>query len=387
MSRRPAHDPALNSPSRSLLAVCLIVGCYDPADASGTQGGGTAQETGTEATAASAASDASESDASAESESGETTQDATIDPMGSTSITTSATDVDATGEDTETGEVVDTTPPQIVSISPELGEAGVTSSASIVVTFDEPMDTVATAAAFASSDLGEVTASWSADDTVLTIDPVAPLAHAEGTDPDDLDALEYTFSISVAAADVAGNPIETELASSFFTARRISATLPIDPALTGAVLSSGVLHTGSGGDALAGDGSDNVQRKGFITLSLVGLPALAQIESATLDAQQYLTLGTPFADLGALSLDHITAETLDADAFGAVGLAELGVFSDVDDDGARSADITAALAADLEAGRPHSQYRLEFAVATDGDGSIDRTRFDAPGGSVVYLVE
>lgn len=381
-----------NLHSSALLVPLLAVGCFDPADAGGSETGaatgsdaesGTSNDAGPESSSNSMGSNPSGGD--------DTTTWDSSPPMQTTSATTSNLDTSSdssdTGTDTSTGEPADTTAPRILSISPDTGEGGVPSDVSIVVTFDEAMDVTSTAAAFTSTDLGEFTVSWSDDGTVLTIDPVAPLAYAGGSDPDDVVAAEYAFAIEGTATDVAGNPIEAALVSSFFTARRITTSLALDPALTGAVLADGSLQTGAGGDPLAGDGSDNVQRKGFVALVLDDLPPSAVIESATFDATQYLTLGAPFASLGSLGVEHIVADALDVDAFAVASLADLGVFSASATDGPRSADITAALAGDLAAGRSRTQLRLEFASATDADGSTDRTRLDAPGGSVVYLVE
>jgi hypothetical protein len=378
----------------ALLVPLLAVGCFDPADA-----GGSGIETGTTAgtdAGAETSSDAgpessSDSMGSNPSDADDTTTWNSSPPMPTSSGVGSSLDPASessdAGTDTSTGEQADTTSPQILSISPDTGEGGVPSDVSIVVTFDEAMDVTSTAAAFTSTDLGEFTASWSDDGTVLTIDPVEPLAYASGSDPDDVVAAEYGFAIESTATDVAGNPLEAAVVSSFFTARRITTTLAVDPALTGAVLADGSLQTGAGGDPLAGDGSDNVQRKGFVALVLDDVPPGAVIESATFDATQYLTLGAPFASLGTLGVQHIVADALDADAFAVASLADLGVFSASAADGPRTADITAALAADLAAGRSRAQLRLEFDSATDGDGSTDRTRLDAPGGSVVVLVE
>lgn len=387
------HRP-LNLLSRTLLGPMLAVGCFDPADA-----GGPGIETGT--TAGTDAGAETSDDAGPESSSNsmgsnpsggdDTTTWDSSPPMPTTSATTSNVDTSPdssdAGTDTSTGEQADTTSPQILSISPDTGEGGVPSDVSIVVTFDEAMDVTSTAAAFTSTDLGEFTASWSDDGTVLTIDPVEPLAYASGSDPGDVVAAEYGFAIEATATDVAGNPLEAAVVSSFFTARRITTTLAVDPALTGAVLADGSLQTGAAGDPLAGDGSDNVQRKGFVALVLDDLPPGAVIESASFDATQYLTLGAPFASLGTLGVQHIVADALDGDAFAVASLADLGVFSASATDGPRTADITAALAADLAAGRSRAQLRLEFAVATDADASTDRTRLDDPRGSVVYLVE
>ena len=80
-----------------------------------------------------------------------------------------------------TGGVADTTRPTIVSVSPANGATGVRANANIVVTFSEPMDPVRRLrTAYQSADIPNagVTFGWSADDTVLTIDPNSDLLYA-----------------------------------------------------------------------------------------------------------------------------------------------------------------------------------------------------------------
>lgn len=374
-------------------AALLLTGCYDPAgkvedagtdaaDSSGSDG----DDTGTSPTAGTGATTSDDDPSVGDDDSSDGGSTAADDDSGG--------DDSSTGEDSgddssgsSTGEPADTTAPQIVSVAPADGAAGVASDVDIVITFDEAMDTAATAAAFESADLGSYSASWNDDGTVLTIEPDAALAYANGDDPDDVVALAYAFAIATTAADVAGNQLEAETTSSFTTSRRITTTLAADVDLVGAVRSDGTLNTGSGGDALAGDRSDNTQLKGFIGLVLDDVPTDAEIESATLEAEQYLAVGTAYASLGDLSLHHIVADALDADAFGAIALADLGVFSDSATFGPRAADIGSSVAVDLAAGRSRSLYRLQFPIASDNDEGFDQSRFDAPSGSIVYLVD
>lgn len=377
----------------------LLSGCFTPSDAtgdtdatesgSGSQGDGSgsaddADDDGASMSASggSASMTSATGDDDGASESDDGMDDATDDGMDDTSDD---------GSEGSSGDAPDTTAPEIVSITPDVGAVGVLADAELVITFSEAMDTTATEAAFASADLGGVGFAWSDGDTVLTIDPDADLEYAAGTDPAQVVANEYALSVGVGATDLAGNALEMELQSSFSTLREITTTLASDPALTGAVLSNGTLNTGAGGEAVVGDGTDNLQRKGFFSFPLTDLPAgIAGVQQATLDAYQYLTLGAPFsappAGLGSVSLDHVEVEALDGAAFNAAALAELGVFSNAAGEGSRTMAVTANVADDIMNDRSHSQYRLEFTAATNNNGTTDRTRFDTQAIELVYLV-
>jgi hypothetical protein len=264
----------------------------------------------------------------------------------------------------------------------------------IVITFSEPMNVVATQAAFQSSSLGSVVMMWNDDETELTVNPNDDLEYATGNDLNAVQPLEYGFSIGTAASDKAGNPLAAAVTSTFFTLRQITTELQNDAARTGALGGDGVLTTGAGGDPVAGDHADNLQRKGFLSFSLADLPSsIVSVASATVSARQYLTLGDPFAasptGLGALHINHVAFSALDINAFSAVPLLQIGIFSDNATDGTRTMDVTDAVAGDLEETRSHSQFRLEFLQPTNNNGATDRARFDLPSLalSIVYLVE
>lgn len=393
----PPHAHALRGPA--LAGACTLAllcgGCFEPSDPIGDTD---AMQTGT-ADDGSGGPDDGGSGISSGMSSGGSGESGGPSMTTMTPGTTLGDDSSGTGDtadgttgDGSTGEPADTTAPEIVSISPDDGAAGVLADASITITFSEAMDTAATEAAFQSADLGGVSMAWSEGDTVLTIDPDADLDYASGDDPATVVALEYELSVGVGAADVAGNPLENEVQSSFTTAREITTELASDPALTGAVVGDGTLNTGAGGQAVAGDHADNLQRKGFFSFALADLPAgIVAVQQATLSASQVLTLGTPFsaplAGLGSLGIDHVEFDTLDIDAFNANPLDDLGVFSNTPTDGARTMDVAANLADDIDSGRSHSQYRLEFTTATNNNGVTDRTRFSTQSIDVVILIE
>ena len=158
---------------------------------------------------------------------------------------TAADDDDDDDDDDSTGESTGDAPPQVVDIEPAEAATGVLADANIIVTFSEAMDTTATEAAFGTANLGPVAFSWSDGDTVLTINPSSNLAYAAGNNPDIVEANEYTFSIAQTATDTAGNALEEQVLSNFFTARAITETLAHDPAYSGAVASNGTEQTGA----------------------------------------------------------------------------------------------------------------------------------------------
>lgn len=275
----------------------------------------------------------------------------------------------------------DTTPPSVVSISPNEGATGVAKDVVIVVKFSEPMNKGATELAYGSSDMPAVNFSWNADATQLSIDPTGDLSYtATGQ--------VYTFSLSSSATDLAGNKL-TAVVTSFTTLRQITAQLYSLAALDGNVRSDGVLSSGSCGSSLicVGDSGlvDNSTYRGFISFDLSSLPpALTQVVAAELRIEQAGLFGTPYTDLGSLRLDHVNyGATLSAADFDAPVLASLGILSTSTALEFKTKSVTAAVQDDWanRAARSHrSQYRLRFFSLTDGDGAGDYATF-TPGES------
>lgn len=270
----------------------------------------------------------------------------------------------------------DTTPPSIVSISPNEGAMGVAKDVVIVVKFSEAMNKGATELAYGSSDIPAVNFSWNADATELSIDPAGDLSY---TDPGKV----YTFSIGSSATDLAGNKLTT-VASSFTTLRQITAQFYSVAALDGNVRSDGVLLSGSCGSTLicVGDSGlvDNSTYRGFISFDLSSLPeALTQVVAAELRVEQAGLFGTPYTDLGSLRLDHVNyGASLSAADFDAPVLASLGILSTTTALEFKTKSVTASVQDDWSnrAARGHrSQYRLRFFSLTDGDGAGDYATF------------
>lgn len=266
-------------------------------------------------------------------------------------------------------------PPTVVSISPPDQAIGVTSDATIVITFSTEMDRAATQAAFQSPDLPPCSSvlTWNAAGTVLTVTPNQPLAYATGSDPGSVTAKRYSILVSTAAVDLSGHHLASTYASSFRTKRKIQqviATEVVD--LTGSVVSDGGV-LGDGFDLGVGDTFHDGVAKGVITFDITALPSGVHLESATLKLFLEDVLNAPIPALGPLIVDHVTfAHRLDA--FDAVARLSFGSMpiSRNDDSGFKTIDVLAGVVDDL-ANRDSlgnlSQYRLATTVPTDHNGS------------------
>jgi hypothetical protein len=271
---------------------------------------------------------------------------------------------DRGGEGGEGGtpDVPDTTPPTVVSVSPPHGATGVPSGTNIVITFSEPMNTMATEAAYESADVpaNAVAMTWSADRRVLTIDPNAPLTYASGADPTSVTARTYAFTITTAARDAAGNSLAQAYNWSIRTLRRIVHTLrpvistdrPSDYWAFSRVqgLPMGALCPAP---VKVGAWPGPYLWVGIIAFQIAPLPAgVVDFESVSLSATQGAAVGSPFALAGNILAEHIppvpinqglTATEINT---GQQALRELGVFSANSNVGPRSVDALAALETD-----------------------------------------
>ena len=270
------------------------------------------------------------------------------------------------------------TAPSVLSVSPDHGQGSVAPDAVIVIEFSEAMDQASVEAAWSSAELGaDVTFSWDGAGEVLTVTPdELPVAEGDGLDPDGVDPAAVSFAIGADATDLAGTPLEEALEVSFSTVRRLHASVTSEGLLTDSRTSSNSAQSGPG-VIYAGDTSADLQVKAVMTFALPELPPGAALEAATLEVEHTAVSGTPYDDLGALAAVHVSFAAL-ADAFAAAPLASLGEASADGADGPRSLDVTARVADDLanrEVRGGRSQYRLEFATATDESGTFDTAQF------------
>jgi Bacterial Ig-like domain len=165
--------------------------------------------------------------------------------------------------------VPDTTLPTVVSVDPPNGATGKSNTQLITVTFSEPMNQVATQAAYQSADLpaSAVTFTWSADGKVMMVKPNALLEYRVVLSPSDA-AKSYSFAVTNTATDLVGNKLAV-LNSSFSTLKQVTTVFSSDDARTGSALGGRVSFTCP--DVCVGDTAENVDIRGFITFDLSSL--------------------------------------------------------------------------------------------------------------------
>lgn len=267
--------------------------------------------------------------------------------------------------------------PTVVKMSPAAGAKGVRLNDVIALTFSRPMDTAKVQAAYTSDTLtpDKVQFSWNDAGDTLTIAPKkGSMDYAKGDAL--VPALSYTLRIGKTATDRNGVALGADVVLSFSTLRRITSVAPQVNALTGTMTSAGSVDTSV---VLVGDTGANSRYKGFLTFSLDNLPSdVVEVEKATASGKQASALGAPDTDLGALRLQHVMYSALDMSAFneqpidGAPVTYGLGINGNPP---SRWATVTQMVADDLanrNARKDRSQYRFEYATATDNDGAADR---------------
>jgi hypothetical protein len=123
----------------------------------------------------------------------------TFTDVGDYTVTLNVTDAaDLYDTDTMVVSVLDTTPPEILAVSPTDGATDISTRTDYVIVFSEAMDTTETVQAISIQDVTIERFQWSSGDTRLVL-ILSGMAEDK----------EYTVAIS-GAADVAGNPLPTE---------------------------------------------------------------------------------------------------------------------------------------------------------------------------------
>jgi len=125
----------------------------------------------------------------------------------------------------------DTTPPTVLSVSPAPGAAGAPVAALVTADFSEPLDPASVSGLtflLSGAGVGPVagTVTLSASSTTATFAPLLPLSRS----------VEYTATLGVGIADLAGNPLAAPFAWRFTTApspdtsppRIVAVTPPLD---------------------------------------------------------------------------------------------------------------------------------------------------------------
>ncbi len=291
----------------------------------------------------------------------------------------SETQPDGNSVDGDAG-LSDTIAPTVVSTSPPNNSEGIPADQVIVFEFSEAMDTASVEAAWNSDLLPQmdVSFSWNAEQDELTVTPNSELPLAEGTglDPSGVTATSISVAIDGTASDQAGNPLGTTLKLMFATRKRMTASLNLIDQLTRAMRDDGLVFPISATSVAPGDDTGNRQLKVFMGFEVPTFPESADFEEVVLTVSQNSPTGVPF-ELGAVKLLHINTAVVDIASFSAA-LSDVGDFSVDEMLGPRSADVRAEFLADL-ANRTvrgdRTQFRLEFASATNSDNVRDQVRF------------
>ena len=327
----------------------------------------------TGSTSASSTSTAPTSSTVSSAATGPTTPDPTSGEVGTDDAT-----ADTGGSDTtDTGDGV---APTLLSVTPADGELGVLEDAEIVFEFSEAMDPTATQAAFDSPDIepDEAAFNWNGAGDTLTVVPGALLPYAAGGAG--VVALEFEFSLSTAAQDVSGEPLNAAVNVSFSTARHITMEFVPEAVDSGYVVGDGFIHTDN--DFLVGDSPSDDWFRSLLSFDIVALPsAVVAWNSATLTIEQADdTFGAPYSTLGDV---HVHDEGYAAVTLGAASSVgpDLGEFSADGVPGPKSADVTDAVEADYLGGV--TQFMLKFQSDTDSDGALDSVRFRDDNASLI----
>jgi Bacterial Ig-like domain len=279
----------------------------------------------------------------------------------------------------------DTTPSNIVSITPGNGAIGISKDVKITLKFSETMNKTSTELAYQSTDMPSVQFSWSENDTMLEIDPAGDLNYT-------LSGKEYSFSLGAAATDLAGNAL-TPIASTFRTFKELNTTLKSDATRDGWVRSDNEFDS-TATRLYIGDSTlvDNAQYKSYLSFDLSSLEATGLTTSDRLTSARLRLFqgdapdGSPYTNLALngkkLIATHVSyGSSLGGSDFNTSVLGEFG--TTIDDADIEWKEYLNGLSFvqndwdNREARGKRSQYMLYFPKATDGDGSADVARFNA----------
>ena len=261
--------------------------------------------------------------------------DTTTETSGSS---VSGTDDTISDSAVDSNAIVDTTPPAVVSISPDNGAVGVHSDTTIVILFSEAMneDSVESGVSVSSVLDGDLDFSWNDNRTQLTVTPGTELVYATGTDPDSATAREYSVTIGMEAMDVEGNGIEAPFTSSFATLRQITEELT---QTNSAYYYTYNIATGKGVDICADDSAFHIGKMvntgssgtwhGLAAFETALANAIVQIDNVEMQLTQDAPDGDFYAS-GTVELEQLEYQTIDSSIRDAIPKMDLGTFCDSD---------------------------------------------------------
>jgi hypothetical protein len=257
-----------------------------------------------------------------------------------------------------TGVAPDTTPPTIVSTTPQNRASGLSRLAKISVTFSEPMDVTNTQAAFQIASPPGITGTfaWSAGNTVMTFAPSVQYPYGS----------EVTWGVSTGARDAAGNAKAMNDIFVFAVIKQTTIDLPCIGILDGFVNNVPAAYTGSSITM----GYSAYTLRGMAAFDITQLPASATlINSATIYLKQYSVAGNPYGPtrLGNVLWRHVDyGPTLDSTDFDTPLLTHTGatgVLSTTVTNEWKSAIVTFSVRDDFINRTPRtnrSEYQIRF---------------------------
>jgi hypothetical protein len=269
-----------------------------------------------------------------------------------------------------------------VTVSPSEGEKGVLVDQALILSFSQPMNTASVEAAWSSASLpaAKMQFSWNAEKTILSVDASEVLEYPAGGLT--VDRFGYEIKLDASAESMDGETLSAALASTFETARDITVSIPAT--LTVGDGTGSFDGTASTTVLRVGDTPSNAAWRAFATFPLTSLPQgtdVVQWTSASLFARQASISGTPYADLGSITVGSLMLTSIDVLAHTSV-VTDVAGFSSTtgtgNPDGDRTANVMAAIKADHDAGRAKSTLRFEFAAAHDTHSDEDVVILESP---------
>ncbi len=386
---------------RNTLTLCLAalpaVACFSADDPSGSGETETSSENETggqtpsssDPTADPTADPTSDptSDPSDPSTTGMTTSDESTSSDEETTDEPPGESSEDSGDETSGGVVA----PQIVETIPADGAVGVAEDSTIEIVFSEPMDKVATQAAYQSADLpaAAVTFAWNEAGDRLTITPNELLAYNPAYDLDD-PARTYAFTITTAAESEDGVALASDIQVEFSTLRLFLQYFTADAGLSGAVRDlAGVIGSGQLGDSITNDPS-----RYFVSFDLSGMaPDVVDWAAEMTVTRGAVISGNPFVDLGAVLFQQVQYDALVASTYDTAAIGSGYALFPVATPAQQTVDVASHLGVVLEDPDTYNN-RLQFRFVwwpseTDGDGAYDSIAIDEAGSpprlGVLYL--
>jgi hypothetical protein len=364
-------ENVMRKASLILFALPLLstLGCGDDG---GSPADDTADETST------GTSDPTSASATSPSSTGTSTSPGDGDGDGDDDSTSSASDTDDGSDDT-TGAI---SVPEVLDVSPADGATGVSSDATIVITFSEPMNPTATQAAYQSADIpgGSVTFSWNDARDQLTITPNTPFDYAAASSTAD-PAKVYSYTLTKVAEAETGESLEEDLTVSFSTLREFDQTFGLDLSLSSNISALGNKNA----TTYLGDYNDNDWNRYFMTFDMSELAAdIETVDTATLTVTRTNAVsGTPFTDLGGVAYQQVSYTSLVPATFHTPGIGPDALIFGGLQPSTNTVNVKSqfsTFSSDPDTYGDHFQFRLFwYPNSTDGNNDYDGVSIHTPG--------